>query len=760
MLITFHCAHCRAKLRINANAMGSSLTCPECDGEIHVPRMRLGPGFVVGGFLIKHKLGEGGMGEVYLAKQLSLERDVALKILPSRFTRENSFVVRFLKEVHYQAKLDHPNIVAAHDAGEDNGVYFMAMAYVPGETLEERLNREGPMGEEDALQIVRQVGLALQYASEQKGILHRDIKPANIMVTPTLHAKVLDMGLSKNTLEKKSTTLADTLLGTPNYMSPEQIDHPRDIDTRSDLFSLGMTLYHMLTGQIPFEDTSYLETLNRHAKDKLEDPRALMPGVSESVSRLLARMLARDPGDRYADWNAFLDDLQKLRSVGYLPAPPRGESTVEVLSPEPGGDEPAPPSSPFGPGASSPLSGNGGRRRPLGVLVSVLIGLLLGLLGIFVLSMVLPRPKAPPPRPTAVPTAVPTSRPAPTATPAPTPTPSVDLDALRRELTATILHYERNPVSFDLTLEELLDLGTRGEGTPVAESAARQILRVRRDRDRAVEDALRRLRENTLRILHEQGAGPARAFLDGHQSPFPEETADLRSKLRRRVRAWEQQERSQREAEERTARTWLEKLHRQLAPLVLKRDWPGAIELVDQAAGEPALFAVSEKVAALRRGLLALQSVPDAVIASYKAKLNQTTLLDLRGGEVSVRILELRPDGLLAGKILLDEDGTPYGTMERFIPFSELGSEEILDQLGNREGAEFDIYRALMAQRDGNREACRRYLERADTPLARALVDHLFKPAGTPTPGQVPPPESDPPLNRPRFSPRPRLESL
>ncbi|MGA0332713.1 MAG: serine/threonine protein kinase, partial [Kiritimatiellia bacterium] len=393
MLVTFYCETCDAKLRINADAMGSELMCPECETLLRVPEMQLGPGFVVGGFLIKHKLGEGGMGEVYLATQLSLKRDVALKILPRRFTRENSFVVRFLKEVHYQAKLDHPNIVTAYDAGEDNGVYFMAMAYVPGETLEQWLEREGTLSESDALQVIRQVAHALDYASEEKGIIHRDIKPANIMLTPGLHAKVLDMGLSKNTFEKNSTTLADTLMGTPNYISPEQIDHPQDLDCRSDMFSLGMTFYHMLTGQIPFEESGYLKTLHRHAKEKLEDPRDLVPGISAGCVHLLARMLAREPEDRYADWSAFLEDLHRVSAHKQLPRLPEGESTLDVHLPAP----PRPPSSSAKTEEPVPAG-----RSVRGVLFSIGIGLLLGMAGIGVLAkrrgeIPAPAPRPPPP---------------------------------------------------------------------------------------------------------------------------------------------------------------------------------------------------------------------------------------------------------------------------------------------------------------------------------------------------------------------------
>jgi len=739
MLITFHCEHCGAKLRINADAMGEQLDCPECGDLLTVPDMQLGPGFVVGGFLIKHKVGQGGMGEVYLATQLSLERDVALKILPSRYTAEKSFLVRFLKEVHYQAKMDHPNIVTAYDAGEDNGVYFMAMAYVAGETLEEVLNREGVLAEADALQVVRQVALALQYASDQKGILHRDIKPANIMVTPSLHAKVLDMGLSKNTLEKKSTTLADTILGTPNYMSPEQIDHPQDIDTRSDMFSLGTTLYHMLTGQVPYEDSSYLKTLNRHARDKLEDPRDLMPGISPGAARLLARLLARDPAHRYDSWDALLVDLQRVQSRAGRPALPEGETSIDLR------EDTSPLSAnrtPSGFARRSPES----RRRPFGVFFSVVIGLLLGLGGIYLMWIVLPGMTH------RLPSAQPTPPPERTPAPSSESTPGSDSEALRRQLAAAILFYERNPHRYDRTLEMLLDLGTRGAGTPVAESAAEQIVRVRRDRDEAVEEARRRLRESTLRILYEEGADRAREHLEASTGPFQDETGRQREKLRHRIRIWEQQERSQRLAEERAAQERFLQLLNELVPLVLQRDWSEAIRRVDRAAEDPALFAASAEVASLRRELLALRAVPDVVRESYRSKLNREILLKLRDEVVSVRIRELRPDGLLISRIVFGDDGSPQGSVGRFIPFSELSAGELLDQLQSREGSEFDIYRALIAHQADNPKACRGFLSKAGTPLARAVERALYEPMDLSKPTPQPTASVPFPINTPRFA--------
>ena len=735
MLVTFNCTHCSAKLRINANAMGSDLSCPECDNDIRVPDMSLGPGFVVGGFLIKHKIGQGGMGEVYLARQLSLERDVALKILPSQFTREKSFIVRFLKEVHYQAKMDHPNIVTAFDAGEDNGVYYMAMAYVAGETLEEWLDREGTMDEKDALQVVRQVAMALDYASGQKGILHRDIKPANIMVTTTLHAKVLDMGLSKNTLEKQSTTVADTLLGTPNYMSPEQIDHPQDIDNRADLFSLGMTLFHMLTGQVPYEDTSYLKTLKRHAAEKLPDPRSVMPGISPGASRLLARMLARSPSDRYAGWEEFLDDLQGVQSGSKIPTAPEGETTLDlkpltVASPKketpPAAASPA-PTKPSLVNAPVPHQ-DSGARRTAGVVLSVLIGLGFGLGGLAILRSQM-QSNIPQPQPT--PTPLP---PLPTPTLMPTPTPFVDESTLQRTLTEIILDYERDPSSHDSIIQRLVSLATEAGDSVIADRCAEMIIRVRRERDTALDNARQRLREDTLRLLYEQGVDAARAHLDGYEGPFLSETEILRSNLLRRIEIRARQEESQKEADEAKAQELLQDLSQKVAPLVIRKEWVEALGMIQQASEEPAMFPVSAEVAEFRKQLLDLQSVPELVIDSFERGLKDDVSLRLKNEVLVGEIVELFPDGIRVMETLYSETGLPQGRVERDVLFSELSHLEVLSRLDEFETDAVYTYRALMLYHYGETEACREELQQAESPLSKAIWNFLFRPISLPDP--------------------------
>lgn len=195
-MISFDCPHCGASLEIDAEYTGSQVECPECETYLTVPQLEPGPGVTLGGFLIQESLGKGAMGEVFLAQQISMDRSVALKILPARLAARQEEVERFLNEVRLAARLEHPHIVTAYEAGEDGGFYYMAMAYIDGQTLGERLEREGALEEAEALAMVRKIAAALDYAWTRHSILHRDIKPSNIMLDAAGEPKLADMGLT------------------------------------------------------------------------------------------------------------------------------------------------------------------------------------------------------------------------------------------------------------------------------------------------------------------------------------------------------------------------------------------------------------------------------------------------------------------------------------------------------------------------------------------------------------------------------------
>ena len=193
-------------LEAGAETAGSAVTCPHCSASIKVPAARPGPGTTIGGFKIKKLIARGGMGEVYLAEQLSLGRDVALKVLPPHFKSDAETVKRFLAEVRTAAKLQHPNLVTVYEAGQDQGIYFLAMAYIEGETLDDVLHKRGPLPEAQALEIAQELGSALSSAWDAHRLIHCDVKPANIMLDRTGKPHLMDMGLSKLLSE---TTSAD-----------------------------------------------------------------------------------------------------------------------------------------------------------------------------------------------------------------------------------------------------------------------------------------------------------------------------------------------------------------------------------------------------------------------------------------------------------------------------------------------------------------------------------------------------------------------
>ena len=285
-------------------------------------------GKTLGHYQITEKLGEGGMGEVFLARDTSLHRRVALKLLPSEMQQDESAHKRFVREAQSAAALDHPNICTIHEVGQDEGRDFIVMEYVDGQTLKDRLAR-GELPHAESLQIAIEVAEGLAEAHEN-GIIHRDLKPGNIMLTRKGHAKIMDFGLAKQlTLPDWIETRADTVsavtsegtaVGTLAYMSPEQL-RGEMLDTRSDIFSLGILFYEMFGREHPFRAATPIATCGRVLHEAARPLRQLNPKVDQEVERLVARMLAKDPASRPGDAGELLTELRTLlrsRSLALL----------------------------------------------------------------------------------------------------------------------------------------------------------------------------------------------------------------------------------------------------------------------------------------------------------------------------------------------------------------------------------------------------------------------------------------------------------
>jgi serine/threonine protein kinase len=254
-------------------------------------------------YVLADKLGEGGMGAVYKAFHTRLDRVVAVKVLPSHRLRDPNALARFEREMKAVGRLDHPNIVRATDAGEADGVQFLVMEYLEGTDLDALVKRSGPLSIARACEIVRQAALGLQHAHEQ-GLVHRDIKPSNLIVTPGGQVKVLDLGLALlQGGADGDLTRSSQVMGTLDYMAPEQASKGRCVDARADLYSLGCTLYKLLCGDAPFADSSLdtpLRKMMAHAQEPHPPLRSRRPEVPQALAAVVDRLMAKDPNRRFA----------------------------------------------------------------------------------------------------------------------------------------------------------------------------------------------------------------------------------------------------------------------------------------------------------------------------------------------------------------------------------------------------------------------------------------------------------------------------
>jgi serine/threonine-protein kinase len=295
-------------------------------------------GRTFGDFQVLRRIGSGGMGQVYLARQLSLKREVALKFLRSDLNANTTALKRFQTEAEAVARLNHANIVHIYEIRECDGLWYMALEYVDGRNLRDYLARKGPPDLPVCLSIIRQVAAALQKAHEE-GIVHRDIKPENILVTRKVEVKVTDFGLSRFfTAEAPATNLTQSgvTVGTPLYMSPEQVQG-KPTDHRSDVYSFGVTCYHLLAGEPPFRGATAFDVAIKHVQDHPRPLSDLRPDLPADLSAMVHRMMAKSPADRYQSARDVLRDLAKVReglSLGLAAAPvgPHASGQVAALS--------------------------------------------------------------------------------------------------------------------------------------------------------------------------------------------------------------------------------------------------------------------------------------------------------------------------------------------------------------------------------------------------------------------------------------------
>ncbi|MEK7484524.1 MAG: serine/threonine-protein kinase, partial [Planctomycetota bacterium] len=336
----FKCPGCQKVFFRKPNA-NSPMNCQKCSALLPLPKFEITLderiGNRIGGCIIARKLGQGGMGSVYLAFHTRLGKWVAIKILPKQEEKETQHFLgdyrdnyvaikslsqkeetnsyeqkRFLLEARAGSKLEHPNVIGVLDVGEENECYYMIQQYIEGESLRKRIVRQKRLTIREIIPILRGICAGLEYA-HQNQIIHRDIKPDNIMLTPQNEVKIADFGLAKSLDKMSSLSVSGLILGTPHFMSPEQCEGKRSVDHRSDIYSLGATLFQMLTGEAPYvsraEENSLMTILFRHVNDPIPNPLEFIPEIDPLFAQITMRCMAKKPEERFQSCQEILEYL-------------------------------------------------------------------------------------------------------------------------------------------------------------------------------------------------------------------------------------------------------------------------------------------------------------------------------------------------------------------------------------------------------------------------------------------------------------------
>jgi beta-lactam-binding protein with PASTA domain/predicted Ser/Thr protein kinase len=348
----------------------------------------LSTGDVVDGrYRVLSRLGTGGMADVYLAEDQQLGRKVALKLLHRRFAEDPGFVERFRREAQAAAGLAHPNVVSVYDRGAYDGTYYIAMEYLPGRSLKQLIRQEAPLDPVRAIEIAVQILKAARFA-HRRGVIHRDLKPHNVIVDDSGHAKVTDFGIARAGASDMTET--GSIMGTAQYLSPEQAQGLA-VAAPSDLYAVGVVLYEMLTGQVPFDAESPVTIALRHVSEAPVPPSQLNPAVPPELEQAVLWALNKNPADRPADAEQFIAVLERVREsilTGGAGQRTAGMPVLTAVMPAAGVAPPAAvaAAAPAGPvrGAAAPVDGNGGpppekeRRRWWPWLVALALAALIG----------------------------------------------------------------------------------------------------------------------------------------------------------------------------------------------------------------------------------------------------------------------------------------------------------------------------------------------------------------------------------------------
>ncbi|MBL7076613.1 MAG: protein kinase [Kiritimatiellae bacterium] len=752
------CAGCNTRLELECGLSATAVQCPRCQTLVDVPAGHLGPGITIGGFEIKHLINSGRMGKVFLAHQLSVDRPAALKVLPPQFCIDEALLERFLVEVRTSARMHHPNIVSAYDAGTDEGIHYLAMQYVDGDSLATLVTARGPLSETDALRTAGKLARALSYGWDQHQLVHRDVKPDNILMDRGNEPYLVDMGIAKSFASSLGGTMAETIMGTPNYMSPEQIEGLASTDLRSDIFSLGATLYFMLTGNIPFDGKTIVQSLQHMVTGSLPDPRIASPTLSAHCVDLLCVTLARKPEARHQSWQALISDItcvadgqpikapvshgkdtligarqqqsglktatKKHGAPVLSPTPPAGLSATPSAKPSvapPDGAHPHPKvqvKKPKPPPRKRPVASAGddhlhlhrttpaahGKRKKL-MRIAVGFGALIVCLGLAVLFgdeafALIGRLKQ---QRTAAAVASQTR-----------------IGSLAQQLEDAIAYARTHPDEYETTKQTLTALEASLDGTELAGEAEQALKRIRSRCERARDSAWNALRSRVDALFANGKLDESLDALRDYDGEMARALEPLRSdyvvELTRRARETQDAE-AQLQAERKSeAQSELNGLLEALADDQVNGRRTEAVARVREARIEGRLDALGSEWTAIQDRIAATADPDEAILSTFKRDMGRRVAILFRTGLQRLHIRRV-----LGDEVMGDYRSDTGRTIIRKFKVADLDPKERFIRAGKYETDEGRIRQGLVAVSEGAYGSAAKCFARVNCPVAVAL---------------------------------------
>jgi serine/threonine protein kinase len=661
------------------------------------------------GFEMLEKLGDGGMSTVWKARQISLDRTVAIKIMSSRLASDPADVKMFLHEAQSTAKLKHPGIIQVYDANVLEGVYYYVMEYVAGYTVGDWIRRKTRLPEKDALVVTECVASALDYAWEKERMIHCDIKPDNVIVDSDGTVKVSDLGLSR-TLSGMGggAGLLDDIMGTSSFMSPEQVQGLADLDCRADIYSLGAMLYHMVTGKILFDGHTDDEIMDMQISSTVPDPLELNPELSKATCWLIEKMLMKDRALRHADWKAVLTDIarakKKIMPAGDTPEP--GHSTVTrcdkrtpadfeiIASP----DEPERKASPM-----------------IAVLILAIIAGA-GIAGYLLWNdhvKSISREAAPVPHP------------APVVQPPPPSTNAIDEAAEKnaREMYDFARKWSaENQGKYDDIVKRFQDVMNQTKGTKYSLMAQDEMDRAVTARDAAVGALLKKLEMQTSDyVVNNQFADAAKMY-DAYSGALADQSKEKRKaiadKLRKQQLEFDSTKQSQeKESEQLAARTFDAAI-----AMMATGSVSDAKAMVAEAIDNPKLGGKTDGFRAMARLLDAAEELDRRVLNSFRPQQGKTIAVDLQyGGTRNLLITDITDKKIMATQSL----NSKGATTSLSFGVNDLTTLERLRRLGSEDTPDVAFVKGVIALNSKAYAPARKYFGMTDPAVASKLVAYV-----------------------------------